>query len=159
MDETTITRITECAAGYAELGMFAEAADEIASLPEEFRDLPHVIRIRLLLAIKAQDWPQGAALGRRLVESGSHCVSDYIQTAYCLHELKRTEEARSVLLKAPSQARSNHIYLYNLACYEAVLGHEQSALDYLDQAAAINTSVRQMAIHDPDLASIHKYLL
>lgn len=158
MDEETINRITEAAAGYVQLGMLLEAAEEIDSLPQAYRELPQVMRIRALLAINAKNWQKAVELGVKLVESGAAAAADYMQAAYCLHEMQRTHEARAILLKAPPEARSDPIYFYNLACYEAVLGHEEKALDYLDQAAAIDFSFRDMAMSDPDLLSIRKYL-
>lgn len=158
MNEAAIAKILECALGYVELGMASEASEELGRLPAEARELPAAMRVRLVLAVKARDWPLGAQIGMRLVEAGSAMVSDYLQTAYCLHEMQRTGEAREVLLKAPAQAHGDSVYLYNLACYEAVLGRAQVALDYLDRAAAIDGSIRSMALKDPDLLSIRKFL-
>jgi len=43
------------------------------------------------------------------------------RTAFCLHEMKRTEEAHGTLLNGLAALRDQAVYYYNLACYKAQL--------------------------------------
>jgi tetratricopeptide (TPR) repeat protein len=73
--------------------------------------------------------------------------------AYALHELKRTEEARAVLLPVADKFTDNHTIPYNLACYECQLGNLKEARDWLSKAIDLagKDDVRAMALEDPDL--------
>ncbi len=59
--------------------------------------------------------------------------------------------ARPVLLEEP-------IYYYNMGCYEALLGHLDEARDHLKISFEMDTSFRELAKKDPDLASIQKLI-
>ena len=43
---------------------------------------------------------------------------------------------------------------YNAACFEALAGETEAALDHLERAIAMNRDVREYAAEDDDLAAI-----
>jgi len=48
----------------------------------------------------------------------------------------------------------NQLSYDNLACYNSVLGHSDSAKDYLKQAFAVDPKWRLEALEDEDLRSL-----
>ena len=76
----------------------------------------------------------------------------FIQGAYCLHEMKRTDEALELLDEAPESVRSDAIYFYNMGCYQAVIGDVDTAFDCLRKSFDMDESLIDVARRDPDLA-------
>ena len=78
-------------------------------------------------------------------------ISPYLDMAFCLHEMKRTAEAKQCLLHGPEALKRNSTYYYNMACYDAQLGNLAGARAFLNQAVSMDGHYREMARHDPDL--------
>ncbi|HEV2695008.1 MAG TPA: hypothetical protein VG347_19090 [Verrucomicrobiae bacterium] len=77
----------------------------------------------------------------------------WIQWAFSLHELKRTKEARGVLLAIADKFPDETMIPYNLACYNCQLGERKEALTWLERAIDLEgkKNIRLMALADPDL--------
>ena len=90
------------AQGYYELGMQAEAWEELDAVEAEHGDEPAVIQMRLLLLLKERRWEEALAGSERLIEADEKCAMGYIHAAYCLHEMGRTPKAKELLLAGPS---------------------------------------------------------
>jgi len=82
----------------------------------------------------------------------------WIHQSYCLHELRRTEEARTLLLGVAGQFSRISTVAYNLACYACQLSQPEEARRWLDRAIALigKDRVKAMALADPDLAPMHE---
>jgi hypothetical protein len=70
-----------------------------------------------------------------------------------LHELKRTAEARDLLLPAVSKFPREATLTYNVACYECRLGNLSVARQWLKRTFALKMGppFRLEAQSDPDL--------
>lgn len=108
--------------GYLELGMDQEAIDVLEDLPHDAKVHPAVLLCQFDLLIHKKKWEEGVILGQSLCDRWPGKGEFWFRTAFCLHELRRTIEARQVLLNAPKTLRQIPVYSYNLACYEAQLG-------------------------------------
>ena len=77
----------------------------------------------------------------------------FIHMASALHELKRTQEARAVLLPIVHQFEGNRTIPYNLACYECQLGNLKEARRWLEKAIEVSgdSDVKLWALEDPNL--------
>ncbi|MDX6766633.1 MAG: tetratricopeptide repeat protein [Candidatus Methylacidiphilales bacterium] len=139
------------ALGYMNLDMTGEALAELDSLPPEELHLPEVYAVRTAILIRRRDWEGALDLARNLCRSHPDQPSPFLDLAFCLHELRRTEEAKQTLLAGPPILRQTGIFFYNLACYEAQLGNLGPARDYLNQAVRMDERYREMALGDPDL--------
>ena len=142
------------AEGYSELGMLAEALAALDEISVEDRDRTEVLRMRIQIYLQAKDWETGLRLSRQLTDLLPDESYGFIHSAFCLHELSRTAEAKQVLLNGPSSLLEEPIYYYNLGCYEAVLGNLDQAKAYLRASFRLNKSFREIARTDPDLANI-----
>jgi uncharacterized protein HemY len=60
-----------CAAeGYAELGLWPEALEELASLAAELRAMPPVLRLEVRCCVAVEAWEQGRLTARQLRSLG-----------------------------------------------------------------------------------------
>jgi predicted Zn-dependent protease len=142
------------AQGYCELGMSAEALDELQVIPEKLRSHPTVVELRLVILMQAKKWKAALSTGRELTKIAPDKNIGYIHTAFCLHELGQTDAARTLLLEGPSTLHAEPVYHYNLACYEAVLGNLDVARVHLDRSFALDKQFRDFAKIDPDLRAL-----
>lgn len=63
--------------------------------------------------------------------------------------------ARIFLQRAAAVRLDSWLPAYNLACLEAVEGDQRSALDHLTYAVILGFDAPEVALEDPDLASLH----
>jgi tetratricopeptide (TPR) repeat protein len=139
------------AIGYFNLGMTDDALAELETLPHADALRPESIALKVSIQMRKGLWEdalQGAELLCALLPD---YPSPYLDAAFCLHELNRTEEARHKLLSGPAQLKSNSLYYYNMACYETQLHHLEAARQYLDQAINMNKELQETWESDPDL--------
>ena len=147
-------RQIQAAQGYTELGMHDDALAELDGLIPAVRNRPDVIELRILILLRAKKWPDALAASRELCRVRPEAKTGYIHTAFCLHELGRSGEAKAVLLAGPAELRAEATFHYNLACYECVLGNFESARSHLATSFAMDKNFREFAKADPDLKSL-----
>ena len=140
--------------GYLELGMYGEANDELENLPAEVQAHPAVQLARLELLIEMRNWPEGVTLAASLCAQWPDANEFFFRRAYCLHELKRTSEAKDILLQGPMALRQQAVFFYNLACYEAQLGSINEAKQQLQICFQMDKAFKAEALGDPDLVPV-----
>lgn len=153
-DPVVLERILNAAGGYAELGLNDMAWDEINSLPETDRARPDVVEFTLSLLIRESRWEEVVRTGRPLCADSANPPSVFIHTAFALHEMGLTPEARALLLAGPESLRSDPLFHYNLACYLATDGEIQDAEVCLRTAFRMDPKLRAHAATDPDLLNL-----
>jgi predicted Zn-dependent protease len=153
-----VHRALLAAQGYFELGMLDEAHAELDALPESVQVRPEFLECRMFLLMQQERWEDALALSSQLRKLAPGENAGYLQGAYCLHEMGRTEEARELLLNAPDQIRREALYFYNLGCYQAVLGNLDHARDLLAQSFQMDESLKKTAYEDEDLNELRDWL-
>jgi tetratricopeptide (TPR) repeat protein len=150
------THHLRAAAGWLELGDPAEAAVELKRISPEMRGHPDVLDLRWSVCAKKQEWEEALVLAELLVKEAPKRCSGWIHRSYTLHELKRTEEARTKLLPALAMFPKIGTIPYNLACYECQLGFKDQARRWLGLAMKVagKEEIHAMALVDPDLAPL-----
>lgn len=144
------------AQGYAELSMYDDALAELDSLPPDALKTAEALELRTVILMQAKRWQEALAVGRELCQAEPRKSGGFIHTAFCLHELGRTIEARDCLLDGPPSLHSEATFHYNLACYECALGHLDLARLHLDKSFAMDKKMRDLAKRDPDLAALRE---
>ncbi len=144
------------AQGYTELGMFDDGLAELDTLPDKARRDPTAIELRLGILMQARRWKNALTVSRQLTRAVPDKNIGYIHTAFCLHELGKTTEARTVLLTGPATLHSEPTYHYNLACYECHLGNMELARVHLDRSFQLDKKFRDFAKTDPDLQALRE---
>ena len=152
-------RLMENAQGYLELGMLEDAWNSLEAVETACRGHPDVLTLRLAVLMASKKWDQAVSIGKSLCETQSEDEEAFIQTAYCLHELRQTKEAKKILLAGPKSIQENPLFYYNLGCYEAQLGELEAAKTAVKKAIQIDRVYRRLAMEDPDLQPIRKSLI
>jgi Flp pilus assembly protein TadD len=150
------TQQFNAAVGYYQLGMYEEAWQELKGLPagEELRT--EVLGLKISVLMQLKHWEQAVSQSTELLKISPGEKAAYIDIAYCLHELGRTEQAREFLLGAVNLLRDNATFHYNMACYEARLGNLESARGYLQHACKMDGHFKEFSKTDPDLKPLRK---
>lgn len=138
--------------------MVEEALAELASVQIPMEETPDFLELRLHIFMRAARWAEALATAEELLRLQPETLSAYIHGAFALHELRRTAEARDLLMKGPLILRKNPTYHYNIACYEAVLGNRESALRSLRESFVLDATFRDFARRDPDLKLLREEL-
>jgi Flp pilus assembly protein TadD len=146
------------ACGYAELGMERESIAALNAIPKSLQDRPEVVQLRLHHLMMRKSWKRALTLSRKLCRLSPENGAGFLHAGFCLNQLGRTEEARSILLQGPPALRREPIYFYNLGCYEALLGYPRDARRHLRISFEMDPSFREIARKDPDLASLQEIL-
>lgn len=144
------------AQGYSELSMYDDALAELDTLPAAALKTAEALELRAVILMRAKRWQDALTTGRELCQSEPEKSGGFIHTAYCLHELGRTAEARDCLLSGPPSLHAEPTFHYNLACYECALGHLDLARLHLDKSFSMDRKMRDLAKRDPDLAALRE---
>jgi tetratricopeptide (TPR) repeat protein len=155
---TELHRRIAAAQGYVELGLHAEAREELAALPVEAHGRVDVVELTLLCLMGEKRWEEAFALAASLCLKEPAEPGGFIHAAFCLHELDRTAEALDFLSRGPAELRKKPEYFYNMGCYHAKLGQQDKALRYLKQAFEMDPGLRHHARRDPDLDGVRALL-
>ncbi len=142
------------ARGYLDLAMHDEAWMELDRLPPDKRDRPEAREMRIVVRLEQGRTAEAMALCGVLCSLHPENHAGFIQGAYCLHALGRTEDAIEHLQSGPETLREEPVYFYNLACYELALGKSQAALTWLRLSIEMDRQFRKRALADPDLVAI-----
>ena len=141
------------AAGWSELGNFAEARAELKQISADHRDHPRVLEEEWRICAAEKQWLPALEVARRLIEVAPDEPSGWIHQSYSLHEMKLTEQARKQLLTVAEKFSAISAVPYNLACYACQLGNQEEARRWLARSIKIRgkEEIKQMALADPDL--------
>lgn len=138
--------------------MVEEALAELVAVQSPMISDPDLIEMRLHILMQGGRWSDALASAEELLRLNSSALSAYIHGAFALHELGRTTEARDLLLRGPQVLRNDPTFHYNIGCYEAVLGNNDSAMRSLKKSFALDETYRDFAKQDPDLEAIRAEL-
>jgi tetratricopeptide (TPR) repeat protein len=146
------------AQGWLELGNHLEANEELEQITAENRAHPAVLEVRWQIYAKAKNWDAALDIASALIRLAPEHALGWVHRSFCLHELKRTEEARDNLLRVVEKFPEDAIMRYNLACYECQLGRLEQAKTWLEKAFDLGDArkLKLMALDDPDLGPLWK---
>ncbi len=156
--EMDLDKRLTAAQGYSELAMHDDAIAELDAIDPEYANRPDVLEARLLILMHAGRWKEGLAASRKLCKAKPDAASGFIHAAFCLHELGRTQDAKSMLIGGPPALLNEPTYHYNLACYEAKLGNYPEAHAHLETSFTMDRKFREFAKGDADLEPIRHLL-
>jgi predicted Zn-dependent protease len=153
-------RQLNAAEGWLGLGDWVQASKELELITPAMRSHPAVLRVNWGIYAKAGKWELAAEVAERITVVLPDNSWGHIHFAYSLHELKRTQEARAVLLPVADKFADQYIIQYNLACYCCQLGELKDGLRWLGKAIDVagKKHVRIMALEDPDLEPLWKQI-
>jgi Flp pilus assembly protein TadD len=141
------------ALGWLELGNPREAIAELTRLNPAARGHPEAIEARWRICAAERRWEEALAVAGELVAAAPDEPTGWVDQSYALHELKRTAEARAVLLPKAALFPKVSVIPYNLACYACQLGELAEARGWLQRALKLRNKaeLQRLALNDPDL--------
>ena len=86
-------QIIRAASGWLELGMPADALNELKNLPKESSEERVVLELRLAAEMALQNWKHGAETAKALCMEAVDEPDFFLSAAFCLHEIGETNEA------------------------------------------------------------------
>jgi tetratricopeptide (TPR) repeat protein len=141
------------AQGWLELGNATEAAAELEKIWPALREHPRVLEVRCQAALQAKRWSEALALAETLCQRDPDSPFGWIHRAFCLHELKRTEEAWNALLPVAERFPKEWLVCYNLACYACQLRRLDEGKTWFMRALELGDplEINRLASADADL--------
>jgi predicted Zn-dependent protease len=148
------------AQGWLELGSAAEAKAELEHISSPSRAHPHVLELRWQILVADRHWEAALQIAAALLELDPEDPLGWVHQSYCLHELKRTIEARDNLLRIVHKFPASATMRYNLACYECQLGNLVQTKIWLEAALRLGDrhTMKATALEDLDLKPIWDYI-
>ena len=156
MQAFQIRRKVTAASGFAELGLYQEAVEELEDLPESSKDDITVLATWLQVYESWGKWSEAAAVAERLIQKDPDAAEWYIALAFAVRRAQSLAAAEVILDAALRKFPRNATIHFNLACYYAQLGTLDKARLYLQRAIAIDESFKTMALTDPDLRPLRE---
>lgn len=144
--------------GWLELGNKKEANAELQKIARELRTHPDVLKVSWDVYAAGRNWESALEVAAALIQIDPEDPLGWVHRSYCLHELKRTTEARDSLLRVVSRFPLSATMRYNLACYECQLGRLTSAKNWLRKAFVLGDrkQMKKVALEDPDLGPLQR---
>lgn len=153
----TIRRI-EYIRGYLELGMLANAAEELKAICEEDQSTVGVLEIRMELHTAAKQWELAAAAAKQVVRVKPNEPSGWISWAYATRRHLDIPSAEAILLQAEQRLGTTCALIhYNLACYRCQQGDYDGAKERLLTACRMEALWKTAALNDPDLIPLREF--
>src|SRR5947209_11087831 len=112
----------EAAIGYAEVGMFEDANEELESVDPFNRTTPEVLRVRAAIYHATEKWELLRVVALRLTRLEPENMDWVVSLSYATRRSVSIELARDILLAAKPNFPKEAILPFNLACYECQLG-------------------------------------
>ena len=141
----------EAACGYAQLGMYLEANDQLENIDPFNRAAPKVLGVRLAIYRGLKKWELMQQVAKRLKEFQPDNVQWTISLAYATRRAFSIDVAMEILIDAEAKFPREAAIPYNLACYYCQLGEIEKAKRYLKKAFEIDLNWRMAALEDEDL--------
>jgi tetratricopeptide (TPR) repeat protein len=148
----------EAACGYAQLGMYLDANEELEKVDPYKRAAPEILALRVAIYRGLKKWELMAAISKRLVAFQPNDVQWTVSLAYAIRRANSIQAAKEILLKAEPKFPKQAVIKYNLACYFCQLGDLETAKNYLKRAFEIAPSWRIAALDDKDLEPLWETL-
>jgi tetratricopeptide (TPR) repeat protein len=156
MQAFEIRRKVTAASGFAELGLYQEAVEELEDLPEATRDDLPVLATWLQVYQSWGKWSEASAVAERLIQKDPDVADWYIALGFAIRRAQSLAAAEVILSAALQKFPQNATIHFNLACYYAQLGDLGKARLYLQRATAFDENFRKLALTDPDLRPLRE---
>lgn len=140
--------------GYLELGMVAEAADELGQISADDAQRTEVVVLRLAVLHEQQKWPLVRDLAAELVGRGVADAGIWIMWAYATRRAESIENAERILLEAERRHPADPTIQFNLGCYACQRGDLRAARRFVACATALDPKFSALAATDPDLGPL-----
>lgn len=147
-------RCMDAARGYLYLGLPDEALAEIEPVPFSHRFTREFMELRTSIHMARKQWLEALVISRNVCHLFPDSEHGFLDASRCLHKLGRTQEAKDVLLQAPSSLRTKAVHHFQMSRLEAKMGNVDSARKSLKRAIALDPKYRKLALKSEELHAI-----
>jgi tetratricopeptide (TPR) repeat protein len=142
------------AEGYLEIGLVAEANNEVDKMAPEDKARPEVYSLRLQIYALLGKWDYARICAEHLAKIWPERSAWRITWASCVRRTEGLAAAEKVLQNAVAIFPEDPSVLYHLACLAALSGEAERAKVLLALVFSRDDSLRAKALHDADLKSV-----
>lgn len=139
------------AEGYAALGMFLDANEELEQVDPDVRHVAEVLAVRVEIYRGLAKWDALATVAKKLAEFDPGEFRWWSAWAYGARRSQSVQAAREILMAALEHHPQCAMIRYHLACYECQLGNLEAAKESLAIAFKKAPRLRSEALDDEDL--------
>src|SRR5215469_15253298 len=107
-------RALDEAEGWLGLGDLEEVGPALARLPPSVAEHPEVLLVRWQFHAAQKDWEPALQIAGALTKTAPESPFGWVHQSFCLHELKRTQEARDNLIPVLGRFPQDPLMRYNL---------------------------------------------
>jgi len=136
-------------------GLVGVVATVRLASPPECLDLKPPLQQGLDLAAQSR-WGESVAALEAAVAEDPQDVNAWIGIGVGLKHLERFEESVAAMEQARAANPKISAFLYNLACYHALAGHAEQAVERLAEAVAMRPEWQASAKIDSDFSSVRR---
>src|SRR5438093_12075226 len=123
----------DVAVGYAQLGMFLEANEQLENIDPFNRVAPEVLALRIDIYCGLHKWHLMREIAGRLCKFDPRNLQWVISYAYATRRSESIDAAKDILITSLLKFPREGIIYYNLACYDCQLNRIESAKQYLER--------------------------
>jgi Tfp pilus assembly protein PilF len=149
-----ILKRLNAAVGYLNLGMPMDAWNELEDIDAKDRARPEVFKVRVEVCRALEKWEMMAEVSNHLRKIEPDEVGHSLNMAYAVRRFRGESEAADILSLALRRYYDDALVRYNLACYWCVMGRVEEAREMLETAFKKDSSLRELAETDEDLAAL-----
>ena len=144
------------ACGYAQLGLYQDAKDELDQLSPDCLNEDDVMSLSLWVHQELDQWDTAIQLAEALSKRNPDEPNWYIAWAYSARRSVSIKRAEEILEKAMQLHPKHAMIQFNLACYASILGKQKKAGRLIKDAIKLDASYKQLADEDPDLEGLRQ---
>jgi tetratricopeptide (TPR) repeat protein len=144
-------RTLMAALGYFDLKMWNDSWNELEELAPEFRFLPGVVLLLVMIYNNLGKWIEAAIVGWGAIQHYPSFGALYIATAHALRHCCGPGEAKALITAGRLHLRDEAIFHYALACYDSALGNMGEAKKGLQRAFELDPKCRINALDEADM--------
>ncbi|MDO8544350.1 MAG: hypothetical protein Q7S40_28245 [Opitutaceae bacterium] len=142
------------ARGYLELGLVAEAAEELDRIPPPENETDEAIAVRMAVLQEQKNWAALQKLAAQFIQRQPDEPSAWVTWAYATRRAESLAAAEQILLTAEKKHPDEATIQFNLGCYACQRGELAAARSRVNRAIALDRKFAEAAATDPDLAPL-----
>ncbi len=120
----------------------------------EDRASADVLKLRVAACRALEKWEMMAEASNHLRKIEPDDVGHHLNMAYAVRRFRSESEAADILSLALRRYYDDALIRYNLACYWCVMGRVEEAREMLETAFKKDSSLRELAETEEDLAAL-----
>lgn len=146
----------QAAVGYLELGMLAEANEEIENLAPDIKTSSSALGVRMEIYRAAQKWRLMEVVALELWKRHQDEPVYWNDLAWAVRRADSLKAGQKILLNAAERFPSDAMTQFNLGCYACQLGDTDQSKERVRKAIELDAKFKMLALDDPDLEPLWK---